>query len=200
LKNHLKTRMSYPFAGAAIVLAFMLAIPALAQNGPRGKGPGSGKAVAGQALTEGETETLLYMREEEKLARDVYRQFHEKWGLIIFENISASEDRHANAIARKLRRYGIEDPATNLPGGVFSIQELNTLYAALIAQGSQSHRAALEVGVLIEKKDIADLEEALLVTGQFDIKRVYTNLLQGSLNHLEAFENTLEAVCQATAQ
>lgn len=192
----------FPFAIIAAVLVFVLATPTLAQNGPRGRGngPGTGIAAAGEALTEAETADLLYMREEEKLARDVYQHFFEKWNLVIFENISASEDQHMNAIARKLARYGVADPGAQYPAGVYANQELNQLYATLVAQGDVSVQAALEVGIIVEETDIADLEEALLRTNKLDVKRVYTNLLNGSYNHLEAFRNTHEAVCQATAQ
>ncbi len=192
----------FPFAIIAAVLVFVLATPTLAQNGPRGRGngPGTGIAAAGEALTEAETADLLYMREEEKLARDVYQHFFEKWNLVIFENISASEDQHMNAIARKLARYGVADPGAQYPAGVYANQELNQLYATLAAQGDVSVQAALEVGIIVEETDIADLEEALLRTNKLDVKRVYTNLLNGSYNHLEAFRNTHGAVCQATAQ
>lgn len=202
MTKQINTTVRFTFAIIAVALVFVLAAPALAQNGPRanGNGPGKGIAAAGEPLTAEETADLLYMREEEKLARDVYQQFFEKWNLVIFENIAASEDRHTNAIARKLARYGVADPGADYPAGVYANQELNQLYATLIAQGGVSVEAALEVGVLIEEVDIADLEEALLRTNKLDIKRVYTNLLDGSYNHLEAFRNTHEAVCQATAQ
>lgn len=176
-----------------------IAAPVMAQNGPRGNGNGNGAGSAANVapLTADEAQWLTYMREEEKLARDVYRQMYEKWNLIIFSNISESEDKHTNTVARKLARYGIADPAAGLPAGVYANPELGALYAALMEKGTRSIEDALEVGVLIEKTDIDDLELALAVTEKTDIKRVYTNLLAGSLNHLEAFESTHEAVCIA---
>ena len=202
MTKQINPRTRLTFAVIAVALALVLPVQALAQNGPRagGNGPGTGIAAAGEPLTDEETADLLFMREEEKLARDVYQHFFEKWNLVIFENISASEDQHTNAIARKLARYGVADPSADYPAGVYANQELNQLYATLIAQGGVSAQAALEVGILIEETDIADLEKALVRTNKLDVKRVYTNLLDGSYNHLEAFRNTHEAVCQATAR
>jgi hypothetical protein len=43
----------------------------------------------------------------------------------------------------------------------------------------------------LEKKDIEDLNVAIATTQHNDIKTVYNNLFQGSLNHLNAFETDL---------
>jgi hypothetical protein len=77
---------------------------------------------------------------------------------------------------------------------VYTDPALNALYNQLVAKGLQSAQDALAVGVLIEKKDISDLETALTSTAKFDIKRVFNNLMNGSYNHLEAFET----VCTIT--
>ena len=61
-------------------------------------------------LTDDEISTLLWMREEEKVARDVYIAMNEKWNAKIFARIAASEQKHCDAIAKKLALYGIDDP------------------------------------------------------------------------------------------
>jgi hypothetical protein len=164
---------------AALLLA--LALPAQAQFGP----PGNAAVV--QPLTAAETDWLKFMREEEKLARDLYQQLYQKWNLVIFRNISASEQAHFNTIGVLVARYGIPDPAQSAPG-VYSDARLNALYNDLLARGMRSAQDALEIGTLVEKKDIADLEAALKETAKPDIKRVYANLMNASYNHLEAFE------------
>ncbi len=188
------------FASAVVAVAMILAIaaPVMAQNGPRGNGPGAGMNANVAPLTAAEAEWLTHMREEEKLARDVYQEMYKKWNLIIFSNISEAEEKHANAVAGKLARYGIADPAEGLPPGVYASTKLSDLYTALMEVGTRSIEDALQVGVLIEETDIDDLELAIAATDKTDIKRVYTNLLAGSLNHLEAFQSTHEAVCIAT--
>lgn len=93
-----------------------------------------------------------------------------------------------------MARHGVEDPSANLGQGLFSNEELQALYNEFIAKGLLSVQDALEVGVLIEQTDIADLEGTLDVITRFDIKRVFTNLLNGSYNHLEAFESGCDLV------
>lgn len=139
------------------------------------------------ALTQEEKEWLLYMREEEKVARDGYKELYKAWGLKIFSNIASSEQKHVDTIKTLLDRYGLEDPAKD--PGVFSNPDLQALYDALIIQGNSSAIEALNVGVIIEETDIEDLEKALDLTDHRDIKRVYTNLMAGSYNHLAAFES-----------
>ncbi|MBD2484892.1 DUF2202 domain-containing protein [Planktothrix sp. FACHB-1365] len=143
------------------------------------------------SLDASETEGLLYMREEEKLAHDVYVTLYEQWGLSIFNNIANSEDSHENQIETLLNNYQIEDPVGDNLIGVFVNPDLQQLYNNLIAQGSQSLTAALQVGVLIEETDIADLQERIAQTDNADIQKVYEQLLKGSNNHLSAFTSNL---------
>ncbi len=190
MKNQLFDRRQ--FAGSLAPVLFAFAAPAMAQSWYRVNGPGTGTPVAVVPVTAEEVRWLAYMREEEKLARDVYEQLLAKWGLSIFRNIAMSEEQHHTAIGTLLVRYSVPDPALNKPTGVYVDAKLAALYSQLMAKGLQSAKDALEVGVLIEKTDIADLEAALKSTVKLDIKRVYTNLMNGSYNHLEAFETTLE--------
>ena len=149
---------------------------------------GAGQLFAA-ALTQAEEDWLLYMREEEKLARDVYIALYDKWGLTIFYNISQSEQTHMDAIKTLLDRYGLDDPA--LGPGEFNNKDLKALYDALISQGNVSVTDALQVGVTIEETDIDDLTKALAGAVHKDITRVYKNLRDGSHNHLKAFKSKL---------
>jgi hypothetical protein len=145
-------------------------------------------------LTQLEEQELLYLREEEKLARDVYTALYASSSLQIFSNISQSEQRHMNAALTLLQTYGLTDPVGSNAAGVFTNSELQSLYDQLVAQGAASQIAALQVGVLIEETDIADLEAAIGNTDKPDVIRVYNNLLKGSRNHLSAFTNNLAAL------
>lgn len=175
-------------AASLLALAATMSATAMAQGGPR---PG----VAVVAATPEEAGVLAYMREEEKLARDVYRLLYEKWGLTVFDRIGASEERHFQAIGNLLARYGVEDPAKADVAGVYVNETLKKLYAELVSKGSVSAKDALEVGVLIEKTDIADLEKSMTATVKVDVKRVFASLMEASLAHQEAFETSLEAAC-----
>ncbi len=150
-------------------------------------------------LSAAESEALLFMREEEKLAQDVYLALYDQWGLAIFQNIAASEQTHTNAVLALLERYGLADPAST-QAGEFSNPDLQALYSQLVARGSQSLSEALKVGGLIEEIDILDLQTSLAQTDNQDIAQVFNSLLKGSSNHLRAFANTLTTQTGETYQ
>ena len=86
-----------------------------------------------------------------------------------------------------LTLYRVIDPVKTDVPGVFRDPELQQLYDELVAQGSASLKDAIEVGITIEKLDISDLKTLRAQTSRVTIKRVYTNLTNGSYNHLAAF-------------
>jgi hypothetical protein len=147
-------------------------------------------------LSEQEIQSLVFMREEEKLARDVYLKLYESWNADIFLNISNSEVRHMDAVLCLIERYDLEDPVGMNEVGVFQNAALQELYFDLVEAGAESLEAALRVGATIEDLDIRDLlqymnDEAI---DNGDIMAVYENLLRGSRNHLRAFVRNLEII------
>ncbi len=149
-------------------------------------------SFAAGPLTQAEADGLAYMREEEKLAHDVYMALGEKWDLPIFDNISRAETQHGAATLSLLEQYGLSDPAAGRPAGEFGDATLQQLYDSLTARGLQSLEDALRVGAEIEEIDILDLQANIEKTDQTTIRAVYENLLRGSENHLQAFSRTLE--------
>jgi hypothetical protein len=150
-------------------------------------------------LSADETAALLYMREEEKLAHDVYVTLYERWSLPIFQNISQSEQTHTEAVKTLLDRYGLADPASSVIG-IFTNPDLQALYKDLTARGNLSLADALKVGAAIEEIDILDLEKRLSQTDNADIQQVFNNLMQGSYNHLRRFASTLTTQTGETYQ
>lgn len=144
-------------------------------------------------LSEAEVQDLLHMREEEKLARDVYTALGEKWEVPIFNNIAASESQHMEAVAQLIDKYGLEDPVGDLGPGEFSDPELKALHDELVDTGLESLVKAYQVGAQIEDLDIDDLQKAIERTDRADIDQVYENLMRGSRNHLRAFVTQLTA-------
>ena len=142
------------------------------------------------ATTE-EAEMLRFMREEEKLARDVYLALNEKWGAQIFANISRAESQHMAAVAKLLAKYNIADPIATDQRGVFTLPQLQQLYDSLVASGLKSPQDAVSVGLKIEEMDIADLRSAMTNTNHPDVQRVLQNLERASKNHLRAFARQL---------
>ena len=136
-------------------------------------------------------ESLVFMREEEKMARDVYIFLYDKWELMVFDNISNSEQRHMDKVLELLVHFGIDDPA--LPGyGEFANEEIQELYNSLVASGETSVEEAIIAGATIEDKDIFDLQNFISETEDELIQCVCSNLVRASRNHLRAFARHLE--------
>lgn len=151
------------------------------------------RAASAEDLSAEEIAGLLFMREEEKLAHDVYVALYARWGALVFNNIVPSEAQHTEAIRQLILAHGLADPAATTPPGVFVNAELQRLYDQLVAMGQPSLIDALKVGCLVEEKDIVDIEEKKReVLDEPDIVAVYDNLLCGSRNHLRAFNRALE--------
>lgn len=147
---------------------------------------------ATSTLSAEEIAGLKFMREEEKLAHDVYVALYALYGNDdIFYRISLSETTHTEAILALLVKYGIDDPAAGNPAGVFTDPYLQALYDTLIAMGSPTLIDALKVGALIEETDIRDINAKKVVTDEADILTVYDSLLCGSQSHLRAFNSQL---------
>lgn len=141
-------------------------------------------------ITTAEVDMIKYMREEEKLARDVYTTLSAQYTLPIYKNIAKSEQRHMDIVLCLLDHYNIADPASD-EIGIFNNSELQELYNNLIAQGSVSLIDALTVGATIEDVDIHDLN---LYSGQTEneaITTVFDILNCGSANHMRAFSRQL---------
>jgi len=143
-------------------------------------------------LTDAEKEGIQLMREEEKLAHDVYQFLYQKWGIPIFNNISNAETQHFDAVGYLLKNFKIADPALS-EMGKFSNHEISFLYDSLTEKGSETLIEALKVGAFIEEFDIADLQKLLALNNDSIVEGVYQNLLRGSNNHLRAFVGQLES-------
>jgi len=197
----------------AIAALLLLAAPLVAQSGPgRGPGNGTGNPGAGspaipavsplatyvaslpkEALSPAETGQILYLREEEKLARDVYRALFAANGDRAFANIAGAEQRHMDDVKLLLDRYGLADPASAV-AGEFKDARLASLYTDLVARGKVSLVEALKVGATIEDLDLSDVGKALDAADNRDVDAVMQNLAKGSRNHLRAFSSRLAAL------
>ncbi len=144
-----------------------------------------------ETLSDVEKSSLLLMREEEKLARDVYTTLYSKWGSRPFYNISASEQTHMDAVLALLKKYEIKDPVRSNAVGVFQNAGLQKLYTQLVSLGNKTNLDAFRVGATIEDLDIYDLKRLSKETDNKDILYVYGNLERGSRNHMRAFSRSI---------
>ena len=171
----------------ALIAMVMLGLATGLSTSTMGAGPNGGGVPK---LTDDEKEDLLFVREEEKLARDVYDYLYAEFGHQIFSTIYWSEQNHMNMVKDLLVKYGLEDPAEGKDPGEFVNPILQEIYDDLIL--ASSDQEAFEAGVDIEETDIADLTFRLSRANKNDIIKVYTNLRAGSENHLDAFNSHLE--------
>lgn len=141
-------------------------------------------------LTQNEINDLKFLREEEKLARDVYIYSYNKYKLAIFNSISQSEQTHMNSVLSLLNKYGIPDPSS-VQMGIFVNQDLQVLYNNLISQSNISLIEALKAGATIEDLDINDIDDFIINTSKSDLLTVYNNLTCGSKNHIRSFTTEL---------
>jgi hypothetical protein len=180
------------------VIGFLVCSASLATGKKRKGGQGGGGEVPNvvdqlplQEVDRTERADVVYLREGEKVARDVYMALHEKWGLKVFDNIEDSEQNHMDAVGHLLERNEIEDPVGDNGAGVFTNEDLQRLYLRLLLKGLQSRDDAITVGAIVEDKSVFDLQEMLKRTDNLDFKVVYESLLRGSRNHLRAFHRQL---------
>jgi hypothetical protein len=203
MKRHWKV-LAVSVLAVVLVLAVAgvaLAAGARGTGGPNAAGrPGPSAGVdlqtvttpsASVSLSQAEKDYLALLREEEKMARDVYATLYDTWKLPVFDNIASAETQHMEAIETLLDRYRLSDPAAEDVPGTFVNQTLQNTYDELVRQGAQSLTNALEAGVSIETLDIGDLQGLLAATTHPDITRVAQNLLAASRNHLAAFDRLL---------
>ncbi len=147
-----------------------------------------------ETLSNNEMNAILFLREEEKLAHDVYVNLYSKWNNNIFNNIADSELTHANAVLVLINKYGLIDPVGNNSAGVFKDSILQNLYDSLTAFGSISELNSLLVGAEIEDLDIADIMKMEAISDNQDLIFVLQNLKKGSRNHIRSFNEKLIAI------
>lgn len=161
-----------------------------AQATPRQDG-GSTPGTDGIAATL--AQDLAFLREEEKLARDVYLTLHQKWGLNIFKNIASSEQTHTDQVKALIKTKGFSDPVKDDTVGVFADATLLKLYGDLVKAGGASEVAALQVGTEIEDLDIHDIAKMSSRTSDAAALKLYSALSCGSQNHMRSFYAQLKA-------
>ena len=138
--------------------------------------------------------SLIYMYEEERLAKEVYLAIYAKQPVRQLSKIaSGAEVRHIDAVKKMASHYGVTTPYQQ--AGKYNIASIQTLYNNLYAKGIRSKKDALEVGCMVEVVDINDLNnyinEAQSANAQ-DVLQTYNFLRKGSYNHYWAFDRGLK--------
>ena len=129
---------------------------------------------------------LTEMREEERMARDLYTQLAASSGEAIFTRIAGAEQRHLDAVERLMTSQGMSPEAAGTTVGRYAVGEVQAAYTRWLSQGRASDQAAYKVGVELETWDIAELK-TMEVPSDTTGARVVAALLNGSEHHLTAF-------------
>jgi hypothetical protein len=177
-------------AALAVAAATAAGLAFVSWNAASAAPSGSGLAASAPSapsLSTSERSGLVFSREEERLAHDLYTMFADKYQAATFTRIAASEQRHFDAVGVLLDRYGISDPSAGAKSGTYADATLQNLYNTWKASGLKSVTEAYQVGVALEKRDIADLQRMQKETTNTDLDRLYANLESGSKHHLAAF-------------
>jgi hypothetical protein len=184
-----------------ICLVPVFLILTLARCGRNGAGSGAnGIDLATLVpLTGVEEKSVLFVREEEKLARDIYLSLHAQWGDVSFYNIATnSEQTHMDRIKAVLDQLGIADPVVSDATGAFTDTAILDLYDQLLLRGLVSREEAFKVGGFIEEFDIIDVkrakDEMIAGTNQAAMLQTYESLICGSRNHLRSFVGNIQAL------
>ncbi|WP_082132694.1 DUF2202 domain-containing protein [Bizionia psychrotolerans] len=143
-----------------------------------------------QILTEADIEALLFMLEEEKLARDTYTYLNDLWSINQFDNIKNSEQSHMDAIENQLVQNNIN--YSILPPGEFANQELQDFYNQFFIDGAVSPENAFQIGATIEDLDIVDLQNYIDSTSNTNLITIFGRLQCGSRNHLRSFASGIQ--------
>lgn len=137
---------------------------------------------------------LTFMREEERMARDLYTAIDAHYADVTrpFSNIVKSEQQHFEMVGTLLTTYGLDDPSQGQAAGTYADADLEASYAALLKQAKTSLDDAYKVGIAVEKADVADLDEAMADITQSDADEILAGLKRASENHLAAFERAAD--------
>ncbi|WP_456377935.1 DUF2202 domain-containing protein [Thiolapillus sp.] len=181
---------------------YMLPIVAmLAANPVQAAGKGGSPGVGIQPvqpivtpLSDAEAAMLTFMREEEKLSRDLYLIAFDLWGDPVFDNIAAAEQRHMDSMKLLLDRYGLVDPVLDDTVGVLGNADVVVLYEELTTRSALSLEEALHAAAYNEELDMIELQQAIAGSTHADVTKAYENLLRGSRNHLRVFVAQIEGL------
>jgi hypothetical protein len=147
--------------------------------------------VTAAALSQREMNGILFIWEEEKVARDLYRSLYNESNLSIFVDLARSEQNHMDMALALMDKYGLQAPVSD-EHGLFSNQTLIGYYDELLAKGRQSPQDALEAAAAFEEISIVDLEKEIAAAEAEDVRVVYEGLLAGSRKHLRSYVRDLQ--------
>jgi hypothetical protein len=199
----------------------MLILVGCNSGGGRGNGKGNnGNSSAMQAtvtdalnaeksiLTQELKDSITYMYNEEKLAKEVYLNVNNEQPVKQLYNIATNaEINHEQAVNDLAVKYDLnitlypdtvepydQNSVDQYGNGQFAVVAIQELYDILYDKGIQSQKDALEVGCMVEVTDIDDLDNYMQQATDAnaeDVLAIFDYLREGSYNHYWSFNQGL---------
>ena len=95
--------------------------------------PAAVQAASGGTATGLTNTQLTEMREEERMARDLYTQLGKSSGEAIFTRIAGAEQRHLDAVERLMASQGMDPAAGGTTVGRYAVPDLQSAYNTFMA-------------------------------------------------------------------
>jgi hypothetical protein len=158
---------------------------------------------------------IAYMGNEERLAYDIYNALFALYpAQTQLDNIAqTSEIQHIASVKALVTKYALEESSLNIRdvdtttlsssadinsvAGVYDIQVIQDLYAALLEKGQNSATDALQVGCMVEVTDINDLDRSIIdaeETNANDVVETFNFLRDASYSHYWSFDTSLKNI------
>ena len=180
-----------------------------------GSAAATGAVDSTASLDFNEQTHLVFICEEEKLARDVYRVLGRRFPeLGVFADMEAGQEHSRCAVLELLRKYRVSIPSVNDNVGVFSWgiygRYFMEKYLVLTNQGSVSPLNALYVGAFMEELNIQEITSCpkaivdisngigeasacgMRYTDNPDVLQIYDALLEDARKHLRLLVHGIE--------
>jgi len=141
-------------------------------------------------LSKEEKTDIQKLREEEKLARDIYIKAYNTYEYFAFVNLYKGEQIHMDNLLNLEMQYMVEDiilPDT----GKYVDESIQNFYNNHLSQITTSATDAFKVGMTTEEMIIYDIQNFENNTEEADILKVYSKIKCWSRNHLRLNYNFL---------
>jgi hypothetical protein len=143
-------------------------------------------------ISDKDKSSLIYFREEQKLAADAFASYFEIWENKLFFNAEVNEKGHIKKVISLLEYYEIEDPAGDNEKGKFINDSIKNEYFNIVSFGRQSLIHAYLGSAELAEKDIFETGNAISETDNEKIIEVYKALKGSSEKYLKIFIGKLK--------
>lgn len=136
-------------------------------------------------LSQGERDSLKYVKESEELAYKLYSTLYEMWEHETFNELKKAEKSHVDTIEKLITEYNIVVDSETSP-------YFKRLYTDFTKKALDSFNDALYIAATVEEMAIFDYNEYLKASTDERLKNIYTALSYRSMANLRLLNKQLE--------